>query len=168
VLNYIDHPFVGPYFFLFMCAWGYLRHYLNLKVLYSIMTEFATVGPFELNWETEQYKCRLAQVITFSLLASLQAVNLYWWFLICRIAYRFVVTKEVDDDRSEYEESDAEDAGKEKKEKKENGKPKSNGSTNGIANGTPKLLVNGEVPSPLDEAAGSVGSRLKERKRNQK
>ncbi|USP78359.1 acyl-CoA-dependent ceramide synthase [Curvularia clavata] len=101
-LNYIDSPIVGPYFFVFMVVWGYTRHYINLKIIWSILTTFKTVGPFELNWETQQYKCWISQYITFALLASLQAVNLFWWFFICRIAYRFVVYKDADDDRSEY------------------------------------------------------------------
>jgi acyl-CoA-dependent ceramide synthase len=107
-LNYIDAPFVGPYFFVFMCVWAYLRHFLNLKILWSILTTFKTVGPFELNWETQQYKCWIAQYITFALLASLQAVNLFWFFLICRIAVRFILYKTADDDRSEYEPSEEE------------------------------------------------------------
>lgn len=174
VLNYIDHPIVGPYFVVFMSAWGYTRHYLCLKILYSITTEFATVGPFEINWETQQYKCRLSQVIAFSLLAALQAVNLYWWFLICRIAYRFVVTKEVDDERSEYEDSEAEEEGEKKKanlrefeRRKKEGEKKANGIANGVTNGTPKLLINGEDPSTpeffsKDEADASS---LRERKK---
>jgi acyl-CoA-dependent ceramide synthase len=107
-LNYIDHPLVGPYFFVFMCAWIYLRHYINLKIIWSLFTEFRTVGPFELNWETEQYKCLLSQVITTSLLASLQALNLFWLFFIVRIAYRFVVDKTADDDRSDDDEEEPE------------------------------------------------------------
>jgi acyl-CoA-dependent ceramide synthase len=82
---------------------------LNLRILVSIFSEFETVGPFELNWETEQYKCRLAQGIAFSLLASLQALNLFWLFCIMRIAYRFIAENDLDDDRSEYEESEAEE-----------------------------------------------------------
>jgi acyl-CoA-dependent ceramide synthase len=118
-LNYIDAPFVGPYFFVFMCVWAYLRHYLNLKILYSILTTFKTVGPFELNWETQQYKCWIAQYITFALLASLQAVNLFWFFLICRIAVRFILYKTADDDRSEYEPSEEETEEREKELKAE-------------------------------------------------
>jgi acyl-CoA-dependent ceramide synthase len=97
-----------------MCVWGYTRHYINLKIIYSILTTFKTVGPFELNWETQQYKCWISQYITFALLASLQAVNLFWWFFICRIAYRFVVYKDADDDRSEYAPTDEEVEEKEK------------------------------------------------------
>ncbi|KAF2687005.1 longevity assurance proteins LAG1/LAC1 [Lentithecium fluviatile CBS 122367] len=168
VLNYIDSAIVGPYFFIFMCAWGYLRHYINLKILYSILTEFKTVGPYELNWETQQYKCSLAQYITFSLLAALQAVNLFWWFLICRIAYRFVMKSGLEDERSEYEDSDAEVEGKEKKEKKA---AKANGKAYAsvVANGTPKVLVNGEALETLDRTStahenGSIGSRVRARK----
>jgi acyl-CoA-dependent ceramide synthase len=153
LLNYVDSPIVGPYFFVFMCVWGYLRHYINLKILYSILTEFATVGPFELNWETQQYKCWISQYITFALLASLQAVNLFWWFFICRIAYRFVLFKTAEDDRSEYEPTDEE---VEEREKDLNG-----------ASGTKRSIENVEPTTPLPVKvgeAGSIGSRVKQRK----
>jgi acyl-CoA-dependent ceramide synthase len=99
---------VAPYFFVFVVVWGYLRHYINLSILYSILTDFKTIGPFELNWETQQYKCWISQYITFALLASLQAVNIFWFFLILRIAFRFIWYKTADDDRSEYEPSEEE------------------------------------------------------------
>lgn len=176
MLNYLDSAIVGPYFFLFMCAWGYLRHYLNLKILYSILTEFSSVGPYELNWETQQYKCWISQAITFALLAALQAVNLFWWFLICRIAYRFVITNVAEDDRSEYEGSDAEEEEPTTEESKE--KPSANGYANGYANGAangaPKVPLNGsaapETPTRAlkSEEQGSIGSRVRERKKNQK
>ncbi|KAF2818610.1 LAG1-domain-containing protein [Ophiobolus disseminans] len=133
-INYIDSPIVGPYFFVFMCAWAYLRHYINLKILYSIITEMPTVGPYELNWVTQQYKCWIAQYISFSLLASLQAVNLFWFFLICRIAYRFIVYKDADDDRSEYEPTDDEVVEREEEVKQLKGE------FNGTANGAEGVL----------------------------
>lgn len=150
-----------------MCMWGYLRHYVNLRVLYSILTEFKTVGPYELNWETQQYKCWISQIITFGLLASLQAVNLFWFFLIGRIAYRFIRYSTADDDRSEYEESETEET-TEKKGAKKTPNGKANG--NGVANGTPKVFLNGEEIATPDKPtrasdAGSVASRLKERKK---
>jgi acyl-CoA-dependent ceramide synthase len=95
-------------------VWGYLRHYINLKILYSILTTFKTIGPFELNWVTQQYKCWISQYISFGLLASLQAVNLFWFFLILRIAFRFIYYKTADDDRSEYEPSEEETEEREK------------------------------------------------------
>ncbi|KAM3431097.1 hypothetical protein MY4824_007298 [Beauveria thailandica] len=107
VLNYLDHALIGPYFFLFVCVWIYLRHYINLKIILSMFTEFRTVGPFELNWETQQYKCWISQYITTALLTSLQALNLFWLFYILRIAYRFVRDSNATDDRSDDEEEDS-------------------------------------------------------------
>jgi len=62
------------------------------------------VGPYELDWETEQYKCELSHYISTALLASLQALNLFWLFYIFRIAYRFVFANELADERSDDEE----------------------------------------------------------------
>ncbi|KAL7823437.1 longevity assurance proteins LAG1/LAC1 [Trichoderma gracile] len=105
-LNYIDHPIVAPYFATFVAVWIYMRHYINLRIIWSLFTEFRTVGPFELNWETQQYKCWISQYITTALLASLQALNLFWLFYILRIAFRFIRDKEATDDRSEDEDED--------------------------------------------------------------
>lgn len=90
--------------------WIYLRHYINLRILWAVCTEFKTVGPFELNWETQQYKCWISQYITFSLLAMLQAVNVFWLFLILRIAKNYLLSNVAEDERSENEESDEETA----------------------------------------------------------
>ena len=154
-----------------MCVWGYLRHYVNLRIMYSILTEFTTVGPYELNWETQQYKCWISQIITLALLGSLQAVNLFWWFLICRIAYRFIRYSTADDDRSEYEESDTEEAKEKKREAKSTeNTPNGKANANGDGNGTPKVFLNGEELSTPDKPTsvsdtGSIASRLRERKK---
>lgn len=118
-----------------MCVWAYLRHYLNLKIIWSILTTFKTVGPYELNWDTQQYKCWISQYITFALMASLQAINLFWFFLICRIAVRFILYKTADDDRSEYEpsEEETEERKRELKEMREE--------FNGTANGGQGVLA---------------------------
>ncbi|KAE8450865.1 hypothetical protein EG329_005305 [Mollisiaceae sp. DMI_Dod_QoI] len=108
-LNYLDHPFVGPYFAIFICAWIYLRHYLNLRILWSEFNEFKTVGPYELNWETEQYKCELSHIISTVLLASLQSLNLFWLWAILRIAYRFAFLNIAEDDRSDNDEHEFEE-----------------------------------------------------------
>ncbi|KAL1894970.1 sphingosine N-acyltransferase lag1 [Ceratocystis pirilliformis] len=102
-LNYIDSPIVGPYFFLFMCVWIYCRHFINIRILISLFFEFRTVGPFELDWENEQYKCLLAQGIATTLLSALQTLNLIWLSHIIRIAYRFIRYSTANDDRSEDE-----------------------------------------------------------------
>ncbi|KAL3423321.1 ceramide synthase membrane component [Phlyctema vagabunda] len=105
-LNYLDHPLVGPYFAFFIVAWVYLRHYLNLRILLSEFNEFKTVGPYELNWETEQYKCDISHVISTALLACLQALNLFWLYYIFRIAWRFVFFNVHEDDRSDNDDNE--------------------------------------------------------------
>ncbi|KAI0128115.1 longevity assurance proteins LAG1/LAC1 [Hypoxylon sp. NC0597] len=105
-LNYIGSPLQGPSFSLCIIMWTYLRHYLNLRILYSILTEFSTVGPYGLDWETEQYKCFLSKFITFALLAALQALNLFWLYCLLRNAYRFIFLGIAKDDRSEDEETE--------------------------------------------------------------
>lgn len=59
--------------------------------------------PLELNWETQQYKCWISQIITFVLLASLQAVNLFWLFLILRILKNYIFNSVKKDERSDDE-----------------------------------------------------------------
>jgi acyl-CoA-dependent ceramide synthase len=86
--------------------WVYLRHYLNWKILISEFYEFKTVGPYILDWETEQYKCELSHWISTILLGGLQALNLYWGFLILRVAWRFGVKGELADERSEDEDEE--------------------------------------------------------------
>jgi acyl-CoA-dependent ceramide synthase len=115
-LNYLNHPAQASSFALCIAMWIYLRHYLNLNILYSVATEYSTVGPFELDWATQQYKCRIAQVVTFTLLASLQGLNLFWLYCLLRSAYRFVVLGVAKDDRSEAEESEGEGLGLKGKE----------------------------------------------------
>ncbi|THV66579.1 acyl-CoA-dependent ceramide synthase [Aureobasidium pullulans] len=117
VLNYLNSPVTGPYFGLFIGVWFYLRHYLNLHILWAVLTTFRTVGPFELNWETQQYKCWISQIITFSLLFALQAVNVFWFVLILRIAWRFVRSSVAKDERSEDEEEDEDVVEEQEKER---------------------------------------------------
>ncbi|KAG9910357.1 acyl-CoA-dependent ceramide synthase, partial [Aureobasidium melanogenum] len=116
-LNYLDSSITGPYFGLFIGVWFYLRHYLNLHILWATLTTFRTVGPYELNWETQQYKCWISQIITFSLLFALQAVNIFWFVLILRIAYRFLRSSVAKDERSDDEEDDEEIIEEQEKDK---------------------------------------------------
>ncbi|KAH8801656.1 TLC domain-containing protein [Xylogone sp. PMI_703] len=135
-LNYLDHPLVPHHFALFIGVWVYLRHYLNLRIIWSEFNEFRTVGPYELNWETEQYKCWISNIISTALLASLQGLNLFWLYSILRIAYKFVFFNALADDRSEDEEDDIidEEPTSAPAEVLLNGKP-INGNGNGNGNG---------------------------------
>ncbi|KAI0845906.1 longevity assurance proteins LAG1/LAC1 [Daldinia vernicosa] len=113
-LNYINSPYQGHSFGLCIIIWTYLRHYINLRIIYSLFNEYGTIGPYELDWETEQYKSPLSNIVTFVLLASLQALNLFWLYCLLRNAYRFVFLGIAKDDRSEDEapETDNEARGK--------------------------------------------------------
>lgn len=119
--------------------------------------KFATVGDFTLNWDTQQYKCWISQWITFSLLAALQSVNLFWLFLILRIAFRIVTTGEERDERSEDEEDEEETTGNSEKQADK-----------------PSLLLNGNPLSAAAQtgaesaAASSADRRTSPRKRNGK
>jgi len=167
-LNYLDSIIVGPYFASFMFVWIYLRHYINLRILWATLTEFKTVGPYELNWETQQYKCWISQIITFALLASLQAVNLFWLWLILRIARNYVFNSGLADERSDNEESEREDADPKKvhadaKKALENGNGSaaSGGGGNAMANGKPVVLLNGE---PVEAQAKPEGQGVRPRR----
>lgn len=110
---------MGPYFGFFILVWVYLRHYINMTILWATLTEFRTVGPFELDWQAGQFKCLLSQCVTFGLLAVLQAVNLFWLFLILRIVRKYIVTAVVVDERSDNEDGeDEEDEDEDEREKK--------------------------------------------------
>lgn len=81
---------------------------MNLKILWSVLTEFRNVGEWELNWETQQYKCWISQPIVFILIFALQILNVYWLFLIFRILYRYAAGGVAEDERSDDEDEDEE------------------------------------------------------------
>ncbi|KAK4202341.1 TLC domain-containing protein [Triangularia verruculosa] len=111
-LNYVESKVQGWSFGLCIVMWIYLRHYINLRILYSTLPggEFSTVGPYSLqiDWEAEQYKSPLANVITFGLLAALQLLNIFWLYCLLRAAYKFVFLGVAKDDRSEAEDEEEE------------------------------------------------------------
>jgi len=124
-----------------------MRHFLNLKILYTLLPngKFQTVGPYELNWITQQYKCWISQSITFSLLAMLQMVNIFWIVLILRILYRAVFSDVIKDERSD-DETEEEEAAPE---------PKINGQAK------PSFMLNGEPVSPTDAQVPATGMQIK-------
>jgi very-long-chain ceramide synthase len=144
---------------MFMGIWIYLRHWINWKILWATLTEFRTVGPFELNWETQQYKCWISQYITFALLACLQAVNLFWLFLILRIAKNYVFT---DTSGPVDERSDDEDDDEGEEEIKEPERQSSKSIEGAALNGNkPVVLLNGE---PVGNEAKTPNVRERRKK----
>ncbi|GME80641.1 unnamed protein product [Ambrosiozyma monospora] len=102
-----------------------------------------TVGPWILNWETQQYKCWIAQPIVFGLIFALQLVNLYWLFLILRIIYRMVTTNVAVDDRSDDEDEELEEVEDEIVSEKQS--ESVDAADKPVANGKVEVQVNGEV-----------------------
>jgi acyl-CoA-dependent ceramide synthase len=113
ILNYLDapDPIVPVSFTIFTSSWIFTRHYLGIKILNSVATEFETVGLWVLDWDKQFYKCWISQYVTFGLLSIIQILDLYWLYLILRIAARIVSGGEQKDDR----EDDDEDEDKQKK-----------------------------------------------------
>jgi len=116
ILNYLDvgDPWVPLSFGVFTLTWIYTRHYIGLIILKSVATEFKTIGLWVLDWDKEWYKCWISQYVTFGLLSIIQILDVYWLFLILRIAVRILRGGEQKDDR----EDDDEDHDKPEIEKK--------------------------------------------------
>jgi acyl-CoA-dependent ceramide synthase len=114
ILNYLDapDPIVPASFAIFTSSWIFTRHYLGIMILKSVATEFRTVGLWVLDWDKQYYKCWISQYVTFGLLSIIQTLDLYWLFLILRIAARIINGGEQKDDR---EDDDEEEEEKEKK-----------------------------------------------------
>lgn len=109
VLNYLESILVTPFFLIFIVSWVYLRHYINLKILYSMIWEFEDVGPYVLDFAQQQYKCWISKPIIFFLILCLQCLNLFWLFLIMRILYRLLFLGVQKDDRSESDDDSEEE-----------------------------------------------------------
>lgn len=111
----------------------------NFKVIqfaHDAPSQFATIGPYQLDWDTQQYKCWISHYITFGLLAALQGVNLFWLFLVLRILWRVVKTlgQEQRDERSEDDSDEDEERQQElEKMRKEQGEI------------VPSVAVNGKI-----------------------
>lgn len=99
-----------------------------------MLTSFSTIGPYELDWNAGQYKCWIAQYITFGLLAILQSINIFWLFFILRIAWNVVFKHEEKDVRSDDEDDEVEEGGEKEKRKIGPVPGKMNGKVNGSAN----------------------------------
>jgi acyl-CoA-dependent ceramide synthase len=121
----------------------------KLTTFFNTPSDFASIGPYELNWMAEQYKCWISQYITFGLLMALQLVNMFWFYLILRILWRLLISmgQEVEDVRSE----DSEEAAQDRQDlldelRKEQGDAFAGetGADIGRAAGKPELLLNGK------------------------
>jgi acyl-CoA-dependent ceramide synthase len=83
----------------------------RLHLWWNTPSPYASIGPFDLDWATQQYKSPLSQWITFALLAALQTVNVFWLALMFRVLWRGLRTlgRERVDERSVYDEDEVRD-----------------------------------------------------------
>lgn len=112
LLNYMRYDRTKSIVYVgFVGVWTYFRHYLNLKMLYSVWTEFNLIPEFAKQWSPEDgvwlpYWMRYQ---IFAPLVLLQIVNVFWYFLIWRILVRAVLSSKLDDERSDDEEDEKEE-----------------------------------------------------------
>ncbi|KAJ7245926.1 TLC domain-containing protein [Mycena haematopus] len=112
-------------FAIFVISWGYFRHYISIRILWSLRAEFWMVpesaqvfrpleGLYMATWIRDQM---------FLALCVLQGLNLFWGFLILRILYRTIMVAETEDDRSEDEDEVEVKDGSVKEKKKKGEEP---------------------------------------------
>ncbi|KAG8747143.1 hypothetical protein FRC10_002192 [Ceratobasidium sp. 414] len=103
MLNYLDMEISKSIAFTwFALVWTYARHYLNLRIIWSVWNEFWLVRPENRMWDTARgylsgidldagvhSRSRMRYQV-FAPLVLLQIVNLFWYWNIWRIIITFV------------------------------------------------------------------------------
>ncbi|KAI0335437.1 longevity assurance proteins LAG1/LAC1 [Cubamyces sp. BRFM 1775] len=106
LLNYIQwNRTKTAVFAVFLCVWSYFRHWLNWVILYSVWFEFDLMPETSKRWEPKDgvWMVWWMKYQVFAPLVLLQALNLFWYFLIWRIAWRAIGDIKATDDRSDDE-----------------------------------------------------------------
>jgi len=104
LLNYIQRDTAKLYAFaFFMCVWTYFRHYLNLRMLWSVWSEFHLIPEHAKQWKIDDgvWLPHQMRYQVFGPLVLLQLLNLFWYYLMWRILLRALITSQADDDRSD-------------------------------------------------------------------
>ncbi|KAJ2773269.1 Sphingosine N-acyltransferase lag1 [Coemansia nantahalensis] len=94
-------------FALFVVSWVYTRHYLYMKMVWSLNYESYENIP-EDSWDPARGSFFTKNVMLgFTiLLMTLQVLLIYWFALVLRIIYRVIFTKNLEDSRSDSEGGD--------------------------------------------------------------
>jgi len=110
MLRYIDLPTLCDVTFTwFLVSWFVTRHVLFVfVVIRSTYTDCRRLIPFEWAPERNLFLSKPAWIIFFSLLCALQVIQVVWFWMICRVAWRVVRGENAADDRSD-DGSDEED-----------------------------------------------------------
>jgi len=112
ICNYLNLETTKSFTFVtFFVIWTYFRHWLNLRMLWSVWTEFELIpasarffhprdGVWMAGWM--QYQIFIPMLL-------LLCLNFFWYFLMCRILYRAVFGGVISDDRSDDEDEGRDD-----------------------------------------------------------
>ncbi|KAJ7863665.1 TLC domain-containing protein [Mycena leptocephala] len=109
LLNYLGHERAKVVSLgVFCVVWIYFRHYISIWILWSLQYEFHLVPEYAQIFAPLQglYMAPWMRDQMFYSLCILQALNLFWLFLILRVVVRTILTAETEDDRSDAEEED--------------------------------------------------------------
>ncbi|KZP32880.1 longevity assurance proteins LAG1/LAC1 [Athelia psychrophila] len=103
MLRYLDHSTLCDVTFVwFMVSWFVTRHALFVCViLKSTWLDCPRLIPFEWDPVRERYLTETAWMIFMALLSALQVIQMVWYWLICRIAWRVVMGQNAEDERSD-------------------------------------------------------------------
>ncbi|KAG8862671.1 hypothetical protein FRC20_011114 [Serendipita sp. 405] len=101
----------------FTGVWTYTRHYLNIVILYSVWTEWDLIPSQSKVWDPMNglWMPKWVKYQIFIPILLLQFINLFWYFLIWRILLRAIFSSNLDDERSDDEDEDAEPRAKKSK-----------------------------------------------------
>jgi len=89
----------------FVCVWTYLRHFLNIKIIWSVWTQWKNVPEYSKRFEPKEgvWMVWWIQYQIIVPIILLQLVNLFWYYLILRILRRAVFGPGLEDERSDDE-----------------------------------------------------------------
>ncbi|KAF9534226.1 TLC domain-containing protein [Crepidotus variabilis] len=110
LLNYIQWNNAKVYaFIVFFGVWTYFRHYLSIKIMWSVWIEQPIAVPEGAkvwSFENGTYLVDWVRYQMFLPLILLQFLNLFWYSLMVKILVRAVLHNEADDNRSDDEGDD--------------------------------------------------------------
>ncbi|TIB95918.1 longevity assurance proteins LAG1/LAC1 [Wallemia mellicola] len=110
--NYVrPGHWVGNFIFgFFILVWSYMRHWLNLRILWSVWYEFDLIPSEARRWWTPDgvWMVDWMKYQIFLPILALQLLNLFWYFLIWRILIRALLYNHLADERSDDEEEEEE------------------------------------------------------------
>ncbi|KAG9296534.1 hypothetical protein G9A89_015126 [Geosiphon pyriformis] len=90
-------------FGVFMVSWVITRHYFYGYIIYSTWVQPGQYIETKWSYEEEHYFTQGVQWFFLALFLSLQAIIIFWFVLICQVAFRVVRGDNAHDNRSESE-----------------------------------------------------------------